>query len=60
MHSLRHFAATEMLAAGVDIRQVADTLGHADGGTLALQVYTHPTSDRQRAAAAAMAAALMP
>ena len=60
MHSLRHFAATEMLAAGVDVRQVADTLGHADGGTLALQVYTHPTSERQKAAAAAMAAALMP
>jgi len=59
MHSLRHYAATEMLAAGVDIRQVADTLGHADGGTLALQVYTHPTSDRQKAAAAAMAAALL-
>jgi integrase len=58
MHSIRHFASTEMLSAGVDVRQAADTLGHADGGKLLLQVYGHPTSDRQRSAAAAMARSL--
>lgn len=60
LHSIRHFAATEMLSAGIDVRQVADTLGHADGGKLALRTYGHPTDDRQRAAAAAMARGLTP
>ncbi len=60
LHSLRHFAATEMLAAGVGVRDVAEALGHADGGRLALQVYGHPTTERQKAAAAAMASALPP
>jgi integrase len=60
LHSLRHFAATEMLAGGIGVRDVAEVLGHADGGRLALQVYGHATDDRQRAAAAAMAAVLAP
>ncbi len=57
-HSLRHYAATEMLAQGIGVRDVAEALGHADGGRLALQVCSHPTSERQKAAAAAMARAL--
>lgn len=60
LHSLRHLAATEMLAAGIDPRNVAAALGHADGGRLVLQVYTHPTDEIQRAAAAAMAQTLRP
>jgi len=58
-HSLRHLAATNMLARGVPVRDVAEALGHSDGGRLVLRVYGHPTSDQQRAAAAAMASAMV-
>ena len=54
-HSLRHVAASTMLEAGVSVRQVAETLGHADGGRLALQVYGHGSTAGQKAAAEAMA-----
>ena len=57
-HSVRHLAATNMLARGVPVRDVAEALGHSDGGRLVLRVYGHPTSDQQRAAAAAMATAI--
>src|SRR6266702_5552703 len=30
-HTLRHYAATELLTAGVDLRTVAGRLGHGDG-----------------------------
>ncbi|WP_158893113.1 tyrosine-type recombinase/integrase [Amycolatopsis anabasis] len=36
---LRHYSATELIAAGVDIRTVAGRLGHAGGGTTTLKVY---------------------
>jgi len=55
LHSLRHFAATELLAAGINPRDAADMLGHADP-SITLRVYAHATVDRQRAAAAALAA----
>ena len=51
MHSLRHFAATELIAAGVNPRDTAEILGHADGGMLALSTYAHGSADRQRRAA---------
>lgn len=31
LHSLRHYSATELIAAGVDVRTVAGRLGHAGG-----------------------------
>ena len=31
LHSLRHYSATELIAAGVDIRTVAGRLGHSGG-----------------------------
>jgi integrase len=40
LRSLRHYAATEMLTNGVDLRTAAGRLGHGDGGTT-LRVYTH-------------------
>lgn len=52
LHSLRHFAATELLATGIGVRDAADRLGHADP-TMTLRVYAHATTERQRAAAAA-------
>jgi integrase len=33
IHKLRHYSATELIRAGVDIRTVAGRLGHAEGGT---------------------------
>ncbi len=50
LHSLRHFAATEMLAAGIDPRNAAEILGHANP-SLTLGLYGHATSERQRHAA---------
>lgn len=49
-HSLRHFSATEMIAAGVDVRTVAARLGHADA-SVTLRVYAHALPERDRAAA---------
>jgi integrase len=50
LHSLRHFAATELLAAGVNPRDAANRLGHADP-SLTLRVYAHASDERQREAA---------
>lgn len=49
-HSLRHFSATELIAAGVDVRTVAARLGHADA-SVTLRVYAHALPERDRAAA---------
>ena len=40
MHVLRHTAASAWLAGGVDIRTLAEWLGHADPG-FTLRTYTH-------------------
>ena len=40
LHALRHYSATELINAGVDIRSVAGRLGHGGGGTTTLKVYT--------------------
>jgi integrase len=40
LHSLRHFSATELIAAGVDVRTVAGRLGHSGGGSTTLRIYT--------------------
>jgi integrase len=37
--ALRHYSATELISAGVDIRTVAGRLGHSGGGTTTLKVY---------------------
>ena len=33
IHQLRHYSATELIAAGVDVRTFAGRLGHGGGGT---------------------------
>ena len=53
LHSLRHFAATEMLAAGIDPRNAAEVLGHANP-SLTLGLYGHATNERQQQAAAVL------
>ena len=59
-HSLRHYSATELLGQGVSARDAAEVLGHADGGTLLLSTYAHPTSQRQRDAGAILGNLLGP
>jgi integrase len=39
LHALRHFSATELLTAGIDLRTVAGRLGHGAGGATPLKVY---------------------
>ena len=50
LHDLRHFVATQLLSAGVDVRTVAGRLGHRNAATT-LNVYAHflEQSDRQAA-----------
>ena len=51
LHKLRHYSATELIAAGVDIRTVAGRLGHAGGGTTTLRVYAAWVSEADQRAA---------
>ena len=48
-HSLRHFTATQLIAAGVDIRTVSGRLGHSDA-SVTLRVYSHVLEGNDRAA----------
>jgi integrase len=56
LHSLRHYAATELIAAGVDLRTVAGKLGHGRGGATTLKVYAAWVEQADRKAADTMAA----
>jgi len=53
LHDLRHFTATQLIGAGVDVRTVAGRLGHSDP-SLTLRTYAHVLEDRDRAAASVM------
>jgi integrase len=57
LHDLRRFAATQMLAGGVDVRTAQGRLGHSDP-RLTLAIYAQVTPAGDRAAAAALAALL--
>ncbi|NND73462.1 MAG: site-specific integrase [Ilumatobacter sp.] len=50
LHDLRHFVATELLSAGVDVRTVAGRLGHRNAATT-LNVYAHFVEQSDREAA---------
>jgi integrase len=50
LHGLRHFAATQMIGGGHDVRTVAGRLGHRDASTT-LKVYSHFLPERDRDAA---------
>ncbi len=49
-HDLRHFAATRLLASGVDVHTVSGRLGHANAATT-LGVYAHFLQSADKAAA---------
>jgi DNA-binding transcriptional ArsR family regulator len=57
LHNLRHYSATELIAAGVDIRTVAGRLGHG-GGTTTLRVYTAFVSESDQRVAQTLFARL--
>ena len=57
LHSLRHYSATELLAAGVDLRTVAGRLGHGDG-TTTLRTYAAWVAAADRRAATTIAEAM--
>ena len=51
LHELRHYSATELLTAGVDLRTVAGRLGHGDGTTTLRHYAAWVAVADQRAAA---------
>jgi integrase len=55
LHSLRHYSATELIAAGVDVRTVAGRLGHGSGGATTLKIYAAWVDEAGRRAADTMA-----
>jgi integrase len=54
LHRLRHYNATELIAAGVDVRTVAGRLGHGGGGTTTLRVYSAWVSESDQRAAGSL------
>ena len=56
-HDLRHFSVTTLIAAGVDIRTVANRAGHAQT-SMTLDRYAHALPERDRAAAGVLGRAL--
>jgi integrase len=58
LHNLRHYSATELITAGVDIRTVAGRLGHSGGGTTTLRVYAPWVAEADQRAATKLASRL--
>ena len=54
MHSFRHFNATQLLNAGVDIKTIQSCLGHSTA-TTTLQIYCHEVQEAQVRAMEAVA-----
>ena len=55
LHALRHYSATELLSAGVDLRTVAGRLGHGGGGATTLRVYAAWVGESDKRAAGILA-----
>jgi integrase len=56
LHALRHYSATELIAAGVDVRTVAGRLGHGGGGITTLRVYAAWLAESDQRAASGLLA----
>jgi integrase len=56
LHALRHYSATELLTAGVDLRTVAGRLGHGGGGATTLKTYAAWVEQADQQAAEKIAA----
>jgi integrase len=59
-HMLRHVYASVLIARGIDVRTVAEFLGHSDGGALVLKTYSHLMPDAEDKTRRALEAALAP
>jgi integrase len=59
LHALRHYSATELLGAGVDLRTVAGRLGHGGGGVTTLRVYAAFVAESDRRAADILASRMV-
>ncbi len=55
LHDLRHYVATRLLSAGVDVRTVAGRLGHRNSATT-LNVYSHFLAESDEDAATILGA----
>lgn len=51
LHNLRHYSATELISAGVDLRTVAGRLGHSGGGATTLRRYAAWVAEADQRAA---------
>ncbi len=47
-HDLRHYFCSMAIMAGVDVKTVAEWLGHKDGGVLIGKVYSHLLNEHRR------------
>jgi integrase len=56
LHELRHYSATELLSAGVDLATVSGRLGHGGGGATTLRVYAAWVAASDQRAAAVLGA----
>ncbi|HEY6275607.1 MAG TPA: tyrosine-type recombinase/integrase, partial [Streptosporangiaceae bacterium] len=57
-HMMRHVYASTLVARGIDVRTVAEYLGHEDGGALVLKTYSHLLPDAEDRARRALEEAL--
>jgi integrase len=46
-HMLRHLYASTLISRAIDVRTVAEYLGHSDGGALVLKTYSHLMPDAE-------------
>jgi integrase len=60
IHALRHYSATELLSAGIDLRTVAGRLGHGGGGATTLRVYAAWVAASDRKAAEILGSRMQP
>jgi integrase len=58
LHATRHYSATELISAGVDVRTVAGRLGHGGGGATTLRVYAAWVAESDKRAASILAGRL--